>query len=258
MRQTAIFPGRYVQAEGAMAELGEEIGRLGSKALLVVGKTAQTKILPACLPALQKLVGVTVERFGGECSEEEIRRLAGVAKERACDVVVGMGGGKAIDTAKAVGYEARARTAIVPTIASSDAPTSAVSVIYTGDGVFLRALFLPRNPDLVLVDTQVITEAPVRYLVAGMGDALSTWFEADSCRAAYASNQCGGLGTLAGYAIARLCYDTIREHGVAARIACQEKVVTPALSHVVEANTLLSGLASSAPGWRLRTRSTTA
>jgi glycerol dehydrogenase len=103
-------------------------------------------------------------------------------------------------------------------------------------------LFLPRNPDLVLVDTQVIAEAPVRYLVAGMGDALSTWFEADSCRTAYSPNQCGGLGTLASYALARLCYDTIREYGVAARIACEQKVVTPALSHIVEANSLLSGL----------------
>jgi glycerol dehydrogenase len=216
--------------------------------LLIVGKTAESKIVPAYLPAWQRLVGVTVERFGGESSEEEIERLAGVAKEQGCDVVAGMGGGKAIDTAKAVGYAAGARVAIVPTIASTDAPTSAVAVIYTDDGAFLRYLFLPHNPDLVLVDTQVIAEAPVRYLVAGMGDALSTWFEADSCHTAYAPNQCGGLGTLAGYALARLCYDTIREYGVAARIACQQKVVTPALAHVVEANTLLSGLGFESAG----------
>lgn len=248
MEQTAIFPGRYVQGEGALARLGQELQRLGTKALLVVGRTAQDKIVPACLPAWQRLVAVTVERFGGESSDEEIQRLTGVAKAQGCDVVVGMGGGKAIDTAKAVGHAAGARVAIVPTIASTDAPTSAVAVIYTSDGAFLRYLFLPRNPDLVLVDTQVIAEAPVRYLVAGMGDALATWFEADSCRTAYAPNQCGGLGTLAGYALARLCYDTIRKHGVAARMACEEKVVTPALSHVVEANTLLSGLGFESAG----------
>jgi glycerol dehydrogenase len=94
----------------------------------------------------------------------------------------------------------------------------------------------------VLVDTRVIAEAPVRFLVAGMGDALATWFEAESCRRAAAPNQCGGLGTLAAYQLARLCYDTILEHGAAARRACEQKTVTAALSNVVEANTLLSGL----------------
>jgi glycerol dehydrogenase len=165
-----------------------------------------------------------------------------LAQSRGCDVVVGLGGGKVIDTAKAVAHAAGARTAILPTIASTDAPTSAVSVIYTPEGAFARYLFLPRNPDLVLVDTRVIAEAPVRFLVAGMGDALATWFEAEACRQAYAPNQCGGLATLAALQIARLCYDTILQYGVAAKTACEQRVVTPALSHVVEANTLLSGL----------------
>ena len=115
-------------------------------------------------------------------------------------------------------------------------------VIYTSDGAFQRYLFLPRNPDLVLVDTDIIARAPVRFLVAGMGDALATWFEADSCRRSSSHNVCGGLGTRAAYTLARLCYDTIMEHGISAMVACQQSVVTAALSHVVEANTLLSGL----------------
>lgn len=242
MKQTAIFPGRYVQGAGALGLLGEEIRRLGTSALVIAGGTAERELVPQHLPAWRKQAKVTVERFGGESSDEEIERLTSVAKSHACDVVVAVGGGKAIDTAKAVGYAAGARVAVVPTIASTDAPTSAVAVIYARDGTFLRYLFLPRNPDLVLVDTRVVAQAPVRFLVAGMGDALATWFEAESCRLAYAPNQCGGLGTLAGYALARLCYDTILEYGVAARIACEQRVVTPALEHVVEANTLLSGL----------------
>lgn len=242
MKQTAIFPGRYIQAEGAIGTLAEEVQQLGSKALIIAGGTAERTMVPRYLPAWRERVAVTVERFGGETSDEEIQRLTKAAHLQGCDVIVGIGGGKVIDTAKAVGYAAKARVAIVPTIASSDAATSAVAVIYTPAGVFVRCLFLPRNPDLVLVDTQVIAEAPVRYLVAGMGDALATWFEAESCRLAYAPNQCSGLGTRAGYALARLCYDTIVEYGVAARMACQERVVTPALTHVVEANILLSGL----------------
>ena len=242
MKQTAIFPGRYVQHARALFELGEEAARLGTSALIVAGRTAVESIVPNYQDAWSERFKATVARFGGECCDDEIDRLVDIANGEKCDLVIGMGGGKVIDTAKAVGHEARVRVAIVPTIASTDAPTSAVSVIYTDESAFSRYLFLPRNPDLVLVDTDVIAKAPVRFLVAGMGDALATWFEADSCRQSYSENQCGGLGTLAGYSLARLCYDTIFEYGVAAKTSCEQNVVTPALSHVVEANTLLSGL----------------
>ena len=242
MQQTAVFPGRYVQSEDALSRLGDEIARLGRHALLIAGGSAARSILPEQLPRWQEKFQTTVEHFGGECCDAEIERLQKIALAQSCDVVIGMGGGKVIDAAKAVAHAVKARTAIVPTVASTDAPTSAVAVIYKESGEFSRYLFLPRNPDLVLMDTSVIAAAPVRFLVAGMGDALSTWFEADSCRQAHAANQCGGVGTLAGYAIARLCYDTILEYGEAALAACRMKVVTPALSHVVEANTLHSGL----------------
>ena len=242
MKQTAIFPGRYVQRDGALLDLGEEAARLGTNALVVAGGTALESIVPTYQALWSERFKMTLERFGGECSDDEIDRLTGIAHGHQCDLVIGLGGGKVIYTAKAVGHKADTRVAIVPTIASTDAPTSAVSVIYTREGAFTRYLFLPRNPDLVLVDTCVVAEAPVRFLIAGMGDALATRFEAESCRQSYSDNQCGGLGTLAGYGLARLCYDTILEYGVAAKTSCEQNVVTPAFSHVVEANTLLSGL----------------
>ena len=242
MKQTAIFPGRYVQAEGAIADLGEEIQRLGSKALLIVGKTAEDKIVPAYLPAWRKLVGVTVERFGGESSEEEIERLASVAKEQGCDVVVGMGGGKAIDTAKAVGYAVQARTAIVPTIASTDAPTSAVAVIYTATA-----------PSCATCSCRGTRTWCWSIPASSPRPRCGTWSPAwaTPCPPGSRPTPAGrrtrptsaaGWGRLPATRLARLCYDTIREYGVAARIACEQKVVTPALAHVVEANTLLSGL----------------
>ena len=242
MLQTAVFPGRYVQGAGALGRLADELVRLARSALMISGGTAAQTILPGLLPAWREKLHVSVERFEGECCDAEIDRLAAVATREKCDVVVGMGGGKVIDTAKAVGNKAGAKVAIVPTIASTDAPTSAVSVIYSAHGVFERYLFLPRNPDLVLVDTAVIAAAPVRFLVAGMGDALSTWLEADACRQSHAANQCGGVSTLAAITLARLCYDTILEYGPAAVLACGNQVATPALEHVVEANTLHSGL----------------
>lgn len=97
----------------------------------------------------------------------------------------------------------------MPTIASTDAPCSALSVIYSDEGVFEKYLFLPANPNMVLVDTAVVAAAPVRLLVAGMGDALATYFEARACEASGATTVWAAKTTLAAMGLARLCYDTL-------------------------------------------------
>jgi len=239
---TAIFPGRYVQGEGALENLGEEILRFGRKAFLICDPFVMDNIYPRIEDKVRKRVEIRVERFGSECSDEEIERLFEIGEKNACEVVGGMGGGKTLDTAKAVAYRLKVPVFIIPTIASTDAPCSALSVIYTPEGKFKRYLKLPKNPDLVLVDTKVIANAPVRFLVSGMGDALATWFEAESCKKAYAKNMAGGYGTLSAYSLARLCYETLIEYGLSAKISCERKIVTPALEHIVEANILLSGV----------------
>lgn len=240
MITTTIFPGRYVQGEGALSLLPEEIKRLGGRAVAIVGPIVMEKVAP--LLHADPNAAIDLEPFTGECCDEEIERLAATVEARGATVVVGVGGGKALDTAKATAERARVPVAVVPSLASSDAPCSALSVIYTQQGAFKRYLFLPRNPDLVLVDTQLIAAAPARFLVAGMGDALATWFEAEDCKNTGATNMSGRHGSLTAFALARLCYDTLLADGVAARAACETQTVTPAFERIVEANTLLSGL----------------
>ena len=98
------------------------------------------------------------------------------------------------------------------------------------------------NPDLVLVDTQVVANGPVAAFVAGMGDALGTWLEADACSKTGAGNLAGGVSTLVAMAIARLSYDILMEHGREAKKAVERNEATDAVEKVVEANVLLSGL----------------
>jgi glycerol dehydrogenase len=116
-----------------------------------------------------------------------------------------------------------------PTVASSDAPCSALSVIYTDEGVFQEYRFYRKNPDLVLVDTQIIAQSPPRLLVAGMGDALATWFEAKTCAEGHVKNMRGGASTRSALTLAELCYHTLLENGAEALRAVQTQVVTPAL-----------------------------
>ena len=132
------------------------------------------------------------------------------------------------------------------TTVATDAPCSALSVIYTDAGVFDRYLLLRRNPDCILVDTALIARSPVRFLVAGMGDALATYWESDTCARSGRANPLtgGGSQTLATRSLARLCYETLLASGLQAKVAVSLGVVTPAVEAIVEANTLLSGLSS--------------
>lgn len=242
MITTTIFPGRYVQGYDAIQLLGEEIERFGKRALLLVDPFVRQNLLASFLPAVESRVQAQVENFGGESSDEEIDRLATIGRSANMELVVGVGGGKTLDTAKAVAYALHVPVIVVPTIASTDAPCSALSVIYTPEGEFKRYLFLPTNPTVVLVDTRIVVEAPVRFLISGMGDALATVFEARSAQMKYAGNMTGRPGSMTAYALADLCYETLLTYGEQAAAACAEHVVTAAVEKIVEANTLLSGL----------------
>jgi glycerol dehydrogenase len=241
--QALIAPKKYVQGRDLLSSIGEYVAELGKDALVVADETVWQLVGEQAERSFAEAgVRLIEETFGGECSKREIERLKGVAERDGAMVIVGIGGGKAMDTAKAVGHLAGVNWAMVPTIVSTDTPTSALAVVYTDDGVFEEYMFLPRNPDLVMVDTQVAANAPVRFLVAGMGDALATWVEARAAAEARKTAMAGGAPTMAALALAKLCWDSLFSYGVSARQAAEQHVVTPAVEKVVEANTLLSGL----------------
>jgi glycerol dehydrogenase len=101
---------------------------------------------------------------------------------------------------------------------------------------------------VVLVDSAVIAKAPVRFLISGMGDALSTYFEAmanvTSNYVNIVSSEAGfNMGSsLAGMEIAKLCYRVLLADGRRALVAAKQGIVTPALENIIEVNTLLSGI----------------
>lgn len=247
MNRTLFAPGRYFQRAGAIKEIGGFARRLGKSALLVGGKTALSLCGGDIAASLaDQGIACHLEPFGGVSSRREIGRLVEAATEHRADLVVALGGGAAIDAGKAVSHELRAAVIVVPTIIATDAPCSALSVIYTETGAFESYLQLFKNPDCVLVDTALVVQAPARYLVAGMGDALATFWESGTCARSGSANPLTGGGgpTLAAGAFARICRETLLQFGPQARLAAELGVVTPALEAIVEANILLSGLSS--------------
>lgn len=253
MRKAFICPTKYVQGQDELLNLGYFIKVFGDSALLIAHKDDIERVKDK-LDSTAKKFGVTFveSNFKGECSREEVARLQELAKNNKCSCTIGLGGGKAIDTAKCVAQGDN--LIIVPTIAATDAPTSHSAVLYTPDGAFDDYAYFKQSPSVVLVDTTVIAKAPTRFLVSGMGDALSTYFEARATSNSY-SNVNAGLpcgyregvcgeakGTNTALALAKLCYETLIKDGVKAKVSSDCNLVTPALENIIEANILLSGL----------------
>lgn len=249
MARIFISPSKYVQGPGELTRLGEYAKAYGDHALVVIsegGLRRSGDVITASLEAAG--VAHTYDNFNGECSQAEIDRLVEVFRASGADFVVGVGGGKIFDTAKAVAAAVDVPVVIVPTIAATDAPCSALSVIYTDDGQFKEYQFFKQNPNLVLMDTDVISKSPVRLTVSGMGDALATYFEARACKRSDATTCAGGHVTEAAMALARLCYETLIADGLKAKLALEAGACTESVEKVIEANTLLSGLGFESAG----------
>lgn len=235
-------PSKYIQGPAAITNAPTYLESLGKAPLLACDAFVFGIAGKALIKALEDSgkFKVTHSEFQGEASSDEVTRLSDIGRQNNCDFIIGLGGGKTIDSAKAVASELNLQVAILPTTASTDAPCSALSVIYTPHGEFERYTFFKTNPTIVLVDSSVIANAPPRFLAAGMGDAIATNVEAKLCRSSL--NFGGGLPTEVSVAIGNKCEEILLTYGKQAYEANKAKAVTPALEAVIEANTLLSGL----------------
>lgn len=238
-------PGRYFQGPGLLEELFRYTALYGEKAFVLIDgfffeeyRSKFEKNASACSQI------VFCERFGGESSQAEIDRVFAKAKDFQADLIVGVGGGKTLDTAKAAAALMAKPVVVAPTTASTDAPCSALSIIYTESGEHDHSIRHLKSPDIVLVDSDVIAKAPTRFLVSGMGDALTTFFESRANAQEDTPNMVhtGYRRPKTGMAIARACYEILIQDGFRAKTAAEKGFRTEALENIIEVNTLMSGL----------------
>lgn len=236
-------PSKYVQGKDALLEVYENIKDLGNSFLFVCSRSGYKQAKPKIEKSFEgKGIKVMFEIFSGISSNGEIDRIREIARANGIEVIGAIGGGSAIDTGKAAAYYEKLPIVIIPTVVATDAPCTGLSVIYNDDGTFSEYLFYPKNPDTVIVDSSIIVKAPVKFLIAGMGDALGTYFEARACQKTNAPSLENGGVTKSALALCELCYETLLADGYQAILAAKEGVITPAVENIIEANTYLSGV----------------
>jgi glycerol dehydrogenase len=240
-----IAPHRYIQGNGVLDNLGRYISTLNSKRpALFITKGGEKRFGKRVRQAIQSCGSEPMTLyFEGECSFPEIQRHVDDLKDKPIDLLVVVGGGKCLDAGKCVAHCKSVPMIICPTLASTDAPCSAVSVMYNPDGTFQQPWFFPESPAYVIVDTGIIARAPVRHLIAGMGDSMATYYEAKTCFLnPQARSMVGARPTATALAIAELGAKLLFEYGEKAVEATKQAQVNQALENVVEANILISGL----------------
>lgn len=216
----------------------------GTRVLLIGGKTGMEKgkgVLEAALTACNsQLEIIDTAVYGSECTYERIRELHDKYREKEIHMIFGMGGGKAIDTAKGVAWEMGVPVFTFPTIASNCAPMAALSVVYHGDGSFDSFYYFERPAVHCFMNTGIMIHAPKQYLRAGMGDTIAKYFE---CHFSARGDELDYHSAL-GREISNLCYERINNYAADALAEQKQGQPGPAFEQVVLTIVVNTGLVS--------------
>ncbi|MBA5938255.1 glycerol dehydrogenase [Leuconostoc citreum] len=238
-------PALYMQGQNILSQDYDQITCLGHRAIILSnGIAVNVAAEPLCQTLnTQNLVSEVVV-ISDHFNDHELTNLTALIKERAADIVIAVGGGKVIDISKIVAAKIDCQLVIVPTLASTDAPTSRLSATYNAQGHFENYIFFDRSPSLVMVDTDIIVNAPTRTLIAGIADALATFVEYRAVKCAHGQNMFGDKATIAAGVLAEQATKTIFREAKLAIKANSAHTVDQHFENVVEeaAHSIANGL----------------
>lgn len=232
------FPSKILKGSGSLDQLPTLI--TATRVFIIGGKTALECTLPTIMTQFGVNINIESAWFGGEVSAKNHQALVAKGNEFGAEIIIAVGGGKALDIGKWVADSLTLPIVTIPTIAATCAATSTVSIVYDDHGCYERMVSLSNAPQLVVLDSQVIANAPTRWLAAGLGDTLAKLYEfraiVDSlptCSSNYAAHANG-----------KLCFDLIERYGEQSIQDCNNNQSSSAIEAVMDAIILFAGFTS--------------
>jgi glycerol dehydrogenase-like iron-containing ADH family enzyme len=240
-----VSPSRVIKGENALADSAEILSSLGQRPLVVSGDRS-LEVIRSRLTSIAKKYSLTpdYQRYSPDCSENSLAYLRESVNTHAADFIIGVGGGKALDTAKLLAHQCGLAIATIPTSGATCAAWTALSNIYSDGGAFLYDVGLARCPELLILDYGIIQSAPKRTLVAGIGDAIAKWYEAS-----VSSGHATATLTIAAVQQARVLRDILFQKSASAL----ENIGSEDWREVVDATVLLAGVIGGLGGANCRT-----
>jgi glycerol dehydrogenase len=240
-----VAPTRVLRGENCLNGAGDAIARLGTRPLIVGGDRTLGIVEPYFQSISKKQRLITAQAsYAPDCAESSLQQLQTKVTEHQADLIIGVGGGKALDTAKLLAHQCHLPVVTIPTSAATCAGWTGLSNIYSEAGAFQYDVTLDRCPDLLILDYGLIRTAPTRTLVAGIGDALAKWYEAS-----VSSGSSSATLTIAAVQQARVLRDLLFQKSPTA-------VANPDSDdwrEVVDATVLLAGVIGGLGGANCRT-----
>lgn len=227
----------YIHGSGVLRQAGEWLQKYGKNLFIIGGRTAWSKASVLLVPSfLEHGLGYEVASFQGESSYEEVERLQSLAPKE-IDLVMGVGGGKALDASKTVAARLKKPFIAVPTVAGTCSCVTHISVMYTPQGVFVDYINHPQNSLLTLVDTAIIADSPANYMLSGIGDTLAKWYEGIVCARGHEDH----VPTKLGLAAAKICLDTLVQYSSQALKDMEKKDPSYAVQQITDAIFIAAG-----------------
>ncbi|MDM9385547.1 iron-containing alcohol dehydrogenase family protein [Chlorogloeopsis sp. ULAP01] len=240
-----VAPAKVIRGSQILTQVSDAIARLGSRPLIVGGDRTLKVTQSYLQPVLERQqLQYAQASYTPNCSEASLKALRQAAKEHKADVIIGVGGGKALDTAKLLAQQLQIPVVTIPTSAATCAAWTALSNVYSDEGAFLYDVALDRCPDLLILDYDLIQTAPQRTLVAGIGDAIAKWYEAS-----VSSGHSEQTLIIAAVQQARILRDILFQKSAAA----VQQAGSEVWREVVDATVLLAGVIGGIGGAQCRT-----
>ncbi|QUH25808.1 iron-containing alcohol dehydrogenase family protein [Serpentinicella alkaliphila] len=241
IRATVKFPSYTIQ-EDALLTVGGVIKSYGQRVLIVGGKIALEKAQEKLRKSLDenKLEIVDFMWYGGECTYSNIDKIVEKAKNESVDIIVGVGGGKALDTSKAAAEGAGIPSVTIPTTAATCAATTPLSIIYTEKGDFEALLHLSSPPVHIFMDSIIIADAPTKYLWAGIGDTIAKYYEVRLTTRGKKLSHSPAMAK----ELSVMCLEPLLEYGRKALEDSDNKIASYELEQVILNNIISTGIVS--------------